>query len=148
VDNLQLTDEWTNFFRTVGNYDFQDEINVEVLGNLFERSVGELERIRLAGLFSTGRENGDEAEPAMAKSPERKRFGIYYTPLEFTAFIVYHTVGPVVAERWQQLRKNTRRTPVLPRHTTGSLDSTNEPGGAGSKKPMARQRLQCPRGSH
>jgi hypothetical protein len=46
VDNLQLDDSWTTFFNTVGSYDFRDEVNVDVLGHIFEKSVGELERLR------------------------------------------------------------------------------------------------------
>jgi hypothetical protein len=34
----------------------------------------------------------------MLKSPERKRFGIYYTPPQFTQFIVKQTVGTVIVD--------------------------------------------------
>ena len=44
----------------------------------------------------------------MPKSPERKRFGIYYTPPEFTKFIVEHTVGTVIDERFEALRRTAR----------------------------------------
>jgi hypothetical protein len=101
VDDLQLDDGWTNFFHTVGGYDFRDEVNVDVLGHLFERSVGELERLRVTGLFGSG--NG--AEPTMPKSPERKRFGIYYTPPDFTQFIVENTVAAAVDGRFDEVRR-------------------------------------------
>jgi len=105
VDNLELDDEWTNFFRTIGGYDFCHEVNVDVLGHLFERSISELERMRHAGLFAPRQTNDDEPEPTMPKSPERKRFGIYYTPLEFTGHIVQAALGPVVVERWRAARE-------------------------------------------
>ena len=35
-----------------GNYDFSEEVNVEVLGHLFERSITELEKLRVGGLFA------------------------------------------------------------------------------------------------
>ncbi len=54
VNDLQLDDTWTDFFQTIGKYDFRDEVNVNVLGHLFEKSVGELERLRVGGLFSNG----------------------------------------------------------------------------------------------
>jgi hypothetical protein len=54
VDDLQLDDDWTEFFRRVGGYDFRDEVNVEVLGHLFEKSVAELEKLRIGGLFGLG----------------------------------------------------------------------------------------------
>jgi hypothetical protein len=107
VDDLQLDDEWTHFFRTVGSYDFRDEVNVEVLGHIFEKSIGELENLRASPLFAASQSaspaNG--VEPVMPKSPERKRFGIYYTPPEFTRFIVQNTLDAVIRERFERLRK-------------------------------------------
>ena len=32
VDDLQLEDDWTHFFRTISTFDFRDEVNVDVLG--------------------------------------------------------------------------------------------------------------------
>ena len=98
VDNLQLDDSWTNFFNTIGGYDFRDEVNVEVLGHVFEKSVTELEKMRTRGLFGTEPANGasSAAEPAIKKSPLRKKLGIFYTPAEFTRFIVAETVDRLI----------------------------------------------------
>ncbi len=107
VDDLQLADEpWTSFFNTLGAYDFRHEVSVDVLGHLFEKSIGELEKIRKGGLFApAGPAPLDADEPAMPKSPERKRLGIYYTPPQFTKFIVRKTVEPVIDERFTVLRQ-------------------------------------------
>ncbi len=105
VDNLQLDDSWTTFFKTIGEYDFRYEVNVEVLGNLFERSISELEKLRQAALFTPTASDPDEPAPTMPKSPERKRFGIFYTPLDFTGYIVQNTVGSLVKERWLDIRQ-------------------------------------------
>ena len=99
VDDLQLEDEpWTVVFRELGAYDFRDEgdINVDVLGNLFEKSITELEKMRVLGLF--GRQAGPDAGATMPKSAQRKRFGIYYTPPQFTGFIVEQTLGRLIQE--------------------------------------------------
>lgn len=98
VDDLQLEDEWTDFFHEVGGYDFRDEVNVDVLGHLFERSVTELEKLRHYGLFET---TGGTVAAAgkMPKSAQRKRLGVYYTPPAFTGFLVQHTLGHVIRER-------------------------------------------------
>ena len=104
VDDLQLDDDWTDFFQTVGRYDFRDEVNVDVLGHLFEKSITELEKLRVGGLFGNG--NGETAPvPTMPKSAQRKRFGIYYTPPDFTSFLVRHTVGELVGERFADLAR-------------------------------------------
>jgi hypothetical protein len=47
----------------------------------------------------------------MPKSPERKRFGIYYTPPEFTGLIVAQTVTAVIDERLDALRKQYSLAP-------------------------------------
>ena len=98
VDDLQLDDRWTDFFKNIGEYDFATTVNVDVLGHLFEKSISDIEQIRVAGGFWESK--GDEAVSAkMQKSAERKRGGIYYTPPEFTRFIVEHTVHEVATEK-------------------------------------------------
>jgi hypothetical protein len=102
VDNLQLDDSWTTFFNRIGAYDFRDEVNVDVLGHLFEQSVHEIERITLGGFFEP---KPDTEQPKMRKSAERKRFGIYYTPPEFTTFITNNTIGKAIDERFAEIAK-------------------------------------------
>jgi hypothetical protein len=116
VDDLKLVDEddrWTQVFKTIAGYDFRDEgeISVDVLGHLFEKSINELEKLRVLGLF--GRQTGSECEPAMPKSAIRKRFGIYYTPPTFTRFIVENTVGQLIAERVESLDDPAARIEAL-----------------------------------
>ncbi|MBN1344873.1 MAG: N-6 DNA methylase [Phycisphaerae bacterium] len=101
VDELQLDDDWTDFFREVGGYDFRDEVNVDVLGHLFEKSVTELERLRQGGLFGAVPSKAS----AMPKSAQRKRFGIYYTPLDFTTFVVRSTLGALIEARFAAIAK-------------------------------------------
>jgi hypothetical protein len=98
IDNLNLEDNWTDVFREIGSYDFQEggEVNVDVLGHIFERSITELEKRRAAGLFGL---QAQKALAAMPKSAERKRFGVYYTPPQFTRLIVDETIGKLIADR-------------------------------------------------
>lgn len=97
VDNLELDDKWTHFFSRVESYDFRDEINVDVLGHLFEKSITELEKLRVVGLF--GKMEGSDGLPSMPKSAARKRFGVYYTPPQFTELIVESTLGEIIRQR-------------------------------------------------
>ena len=95
VDNLNLGDEWTEFFPEIGEYDFQNEVNVDVLGHLFEQSITDLEQIRRAPT--------EEPPPASSKIGRRKREGVYYTPPHVTAYIVRHTLSPCLRERFAAL---------------------------------------------
>jgi hypothetical protein len=96
VDNLQLDDEWTDFFKNIGVYDFRNELNVDILGKLFEKSINDIEKVRLTGFFEA---KSDKPLPKMAKSAERKKEGVYYTPPEFTEFIAYNTIDKLIDER-------------------------------------------------
>jgi hypothetical protein len=104
VDDLQFDDEQTDFFKTVGGYDFAHEINVDVLGNIFEKSINDIEKIRLTGLFESRAEG--KRRPKMARSAERKKGGIYYTPPEFTRFITDHAVGTIINEKIKTLERD------------------------------------------
>jgi len=104
IDNLDLDDDWTDFFKTVGDYDFANEVNVDVLGHIFEKSINDIERIRQTGL--PGIEVAEKEKPKMLKSAERKKGGIYYTPPEFTGFITKNTVGKIADEKIKLLERD------------------------------------------
>ncbi len=102
VDNLELPDTpWTDFFHRISHYSFADEVNLDVLGHLFERSITELEKLKVGGLFG----DAEKAErfAAMPQSAKRKQLGIYYTPPELTSLIVQYTVGELIDERFADL---------------------------------------------
>ncbi|NLX21430.1 MAG: N-6 DNA methylase [Phycisphaerae bacterium] len=109
IDGLDLDDvPWTDLFRRLARYDYAREVNVDVLGQLFERSVAELERLREGALLA--KDTSHTEAPMMPKSPQRKLFGIYYTPVEFTSAIVAYTVDEVVAERLEAVRRAHKLT--------------------------------------
>ena len=100
VDDLQLSDDWTDFFHDVTAYDFNDEVNVDVLGHIFERSISDLRRLRAGGLFGDDLPPGEPPPRAvMPRSAERKRSGIYYTPPDFTRFLVQQTASTLIQQR-------------------------------------------------
>lgn len=104
IDKLDLDDDWMYFFKTVGDYDFAHEINVDVLGHIFEKSINDIEKIRLTGLFEPKAE--EEPRPKMDKSAERKKGGVYYTPPEFTDFITRNTVAEIINEKIKLLERD------------------------------------------
>ena len=99
VDELELPDTpWTTFFNAISTYDFADEVNLDVLGHLFERSITELEKLKESGLFGDAEKASQYA--AMPQSAKRKQLGIYYTPPELTSRIVQYTVEELIAQRF------------------------------------------------
>lgn len=71
------------------HYDFLTEIDVNILGHIFENSLNETENIiaELEGL-----------EISTAKS-KRKKDGVFYTPKYITKYIVENTVGRLCEEK-------------------------------------------------
>lgn len=142
INSLQLESaKWTDAFVSFGKYDFSEEVNVEVLGHIFERSITELEKLRVGGLFalSANTEKGepsvngsakgskkkagktkpsDDASPLskMPKSAQRKRFGIYYTPPAFTGLLVERTVDALVQQRFDALANKHKVNPEARRN--------------------------------
>ncbi len=101
ADDLELDDRWTRFFNNIAGYDFADEVNLDVLGHLFERSITELEKLKTTGLFGDAEKAEKYAQ--MPQSAKRKQLGIYYTPPELTSLIVEYTVDELIAERFADL---------------------------------------------
>jgi hypothetical protein len=136
VDNLDLEDRWADVFKNIGSYDFREEgeISVDVLGHIFERSITELEKLRVVGLFGKQAAN---AAAAMPKSAERKRFGIYYTPPQFTRLIVEETLGKLIAERVETLPDLKQRAAEL-----GKLKVVDPACGSGAFLIAAYERLE------
>jgi type I restriction-modification system DNA methylase subunit len=99
VDKLELPDTpWTTFFNGISTYDFADEVNLDVLGHLFERSITELEKLKQSGLFGDAEKASQYA--SMPQSAKRKRLGIYYTPTELTSLIVHYAVEELIVQRF------------------------------------------------
>ncbi|HUE72748.1 MAG TPA: hypothetical protein VMP01_17815, partial [Pirellulaceae bacterium] len=103
VDDVELPDTpWTTFFQSISTYDFADEVNLDVLGHLFERSITEIEKLKESGLFGGDAEKL-ERYAAMPQSAKRKQLGIYYTPPELTSRIVQYTVEELIEQRFASL---------------------------------------------
>jgi len=100
IDNLELDDQWTNFFNWVADFDFADEVNLDVLGHLFERSITELEKLRAVGVYGDAEKSEQYAK--MPQSVKRKQLGVYYTPAELTSRIVQYTVEELITDRFTQ----------------------------------------------
>jgi SAM-dependent methyltransferase len=115
IDELDVSDEMCERFKRLGEYDFAEDVSVDVLGHVFEQSITDLEDLRreAAGEWST-----TPAAPAgTQKSPSKRRVeGIFYTPPFVTAYLVRETLGRVFRELWEAAsgqRGNSKRDQIL-----------------------------------
>ncbi|HAN78037.1 MAG TPA: restriction endonuclease subunit M [Bacteroidales bacterium] len=75
-------------------YDFASEVDVNILGHIFEHSISEFEEI-------SAQLKGEEVEQIATK---RKKDGIFYTPKYITKYIINSTLGLLCEEKKQELQ--------------------------------------------
>lgn len=78
----------------LSEYDFNSEVDVNILGHIFENSLSELEEIQ-------AQLEGQEIDKTKSK---RKKDGVYYTPKYITKYIVENTVGKLCEEKKAELK--------------------------------------------
>lgn len=84
LDNLVIKDSiWEKITNISSKYDFESDLNVNILGHIFEQSLNDLEQIKA---------EIDGVEEDKTKS-KRKKDGIFYTPEYITRYIVEQTIG-------------------------------------------------------
>lgn len=97
LDNIVISD---NILRDnslrLSHYDFESEVDVNILGHIFENSLTEIEEVALS--ISKG-----EAADAAHQTSKRKKDGVFYTPRYITAYIVENTLGRLCAEKKAEL---------------------------------------------
>lgn len=89
VDDSVLKDDLLKLSR----YDFNTDVDVNILGHIFEHSLSEIEEVE-AEL------KGEAADKTKGK---RKKDGVFYTPKFITKYIVENTVGKLCAQKKTEL---------------------------------------------
>jgi len=90
LDNILLDDEIVHpHIAKLTKYDFQSEIDVNILGHIFENSLNEIENI-------SAELKGQEIDKSKTK---RKKDGVFYTPKYITKYIVDNSVGKLCEEK-------------------------------------------------
>jgi len=77
----------------LSDYDFDSEVDVNILGHIFENSLNEIDEVK-AEL------EGKELDKSNTK---RKKDGVFYTPKYITKYIVENTVGKLCEEKKAEL---------------------------------------------
>ena len=97
LDNI-LIDDKLLFLHTkkLSEYDFESEVDVNILGHIFENSLNEIEEI------SNELKNGEVDKT----NTKRKKDGVFYTPKYITKYIVDNTIGKLCNEKKNELQIN------------------------------------------
>ncbi|HMA62197.1 MAG TPA: DNA methyltransferase, partial [bacterium] len=80
-----------NFFSAIDEisaYDFDSDLDVNILGHIFEQSISDIEEIKA----------DIQAEEYNQQESKRKKEGIFYTPEYITKYIVENSVGKYIED--------------------------------------------------
>lgn len=97
LDSLVISDDvLAAHTRRLSEYDYRSEVDVNILGHIFENSLNEIENV----------ENQSVTESAPTTTTKRKRDGVFYTPQYITKYIVENTVGRLCTDKKAELQIN------------------------------------------
>jgi type I restriction-modification system DNA methylase subunit len=95
LDNLKINDQLLyEHTHKMSDYDFQSEVDVNILGHIFENSLNEIDEIK-------SEIEGNVVDKTKTK---RKKDGVFYTPKYITKYIVDNTVGKLCTEKKEELQ--------------------------------------------
>ncbi len=95
LDNIKIDDDLLDKHTLkLATYDFKSEVDVNILGHIFENSLNELDEVK-------AQLEGTIIEKTTTK---RKKDGVFYTPKYITKYIVENTVGKLCNEKKQTLQ--------------------------------------------
>lgn len=94
LDNISIDDDilYENSFK-LSSYDFETDVDVNILGHIFEHSLTEIENVQAE----------IKGEKVDTQKTKRKKDGIFYTPKYITKYIVENTVGKLCEEKRSEL---------------------------------------------
>lgn len=91
LEELNVPDEIINKLCKITEYDFNKEISLDVLGNIFEKCIDDIEELKA----KIGKDDG--------RVGQRKRDGIFYTPDYITKYIVKRSIDEWIYGRMEEL---------------------------------------------
>ncbi len=94
LDKVNISDAVLEpHIKKLADYDFASEVDVNILGHIFENSLTEIEEInaKLAG------------KPLDKKQKKRNKDGVFYTPKYITKYIVENTIGKLCSDKKAEL---------------------------------------------
>ena len=90
LDNIAVNDDLLfKHTRKLSEYDFESEVDVNILGHIFENSLNEIDEIT----------NAIAGQATDKTKTKRKKDGVFYTPKYITKYIVDNTIGKLCEEK-------------------------------------------------
>ncbi len=94
LDNVRIDDNLLHKHSLLlSDYDFESDVDVNILGHIFENSLNEIDEIK----------SEIEGQVIDKSKTKRKKDGVFYTPKYITKYIVDNTVGKLCFEKKTEL---------------------------------------------
>ena len=93
LDGLYVDNEVFEEMQKISEYDFDSELNENILGHIFEQSVSDIEELKKSV-------SGEEFD---SKKSKRKKDGIFYTPKYITKYIVENSIKNWLNDKRKEL---------------------------------------------
>ena len=93
LDSLYVDNEVYEEMKKISGYDFDSELNENILGHIFEQSVSDIEELKKSV-------SGEEFD---SKKSKRKKDGIFYTPKYITKYIVENSIKNWLDDKKKEL---------------------------------------------
>ena len=114
LDKLEIDNELLfKHTQILASYDFESQVDVNILGHIFENSLNEIESV------NAEIEGGDFDK----QKSKRKKDGVFYTPKYITKYIVENTIGKLCEDKKNELgfkeeeyfkgRKNRQQATII-----------------------------------
>lgn len=95
LDNVKIDDTLLHTYsERLSHYDFDSDVDVNILGHIFENSLNEIDEIK----------SEIEGTVVDKTKTKRKKDGVFYTPKYITKYIVDNTVGKLCVEKKAALK--------------------------------------------
>jgi len=106
LNNLKIADKVLLDVLSLAEYDYRSDLNVNILGHIFEQSISDIEKMK-QNLLEFSNLTGLDKE----QNGKRKDYGIFYTPENITKYLVKETIANWLDEQKQELGEN--ELPIL-----------------------------------
>lgn len=109
LNELYVHDDFLiSFVSFLLEYDFESQLNVTILGHIFEQSIADLEELKIQ-IQGKSKDDIPTEQEILEDFDRRKKDGIFYTPNYITKQIIKNSVG-----KWLEDKRNT----LLEKHKT------------------------------
>lgn len=95
LDKIKISDDICEDFKEISKYDFKNDLTVDILGHIFEKSISDIEDLKASASIED-------------KENKRKKDGIFYTPDYIVEHIINISIKQYLKEKFNKIHSKYR----------------------------------------